>query len=162
MISRQVLIVATLTVSLIGISGCSRVAQNSIENAGESTGSAEQTTERAMQNGTTAHGGQALPASWPSDIPVFPDAFIDVVNESNSATEGPKYLLLFTTPASVSDVSTFYIESLARHGWNKDSDLQSSEGALMGFSKGDMLMTLTSGVADDKGSTSVSLAVGRK
>lgn len=155
MLSRSVLIIATLAVSFMGTSGCSGGTRNSTEEVIRGS-------EQVMERTPASNGGQALPASWPSDIPVYPDAIIDAVNESNSASDGSKYLVLFTTPASVSDVSTFYIESLTKLGWNKDSDLQTSEGSLMGFSKGDMLMMFSSGVADDKSSTSVSLAVGRK
>jgi hypothetical protein len=115
-------------------------------------------------NGTMAASGEGnitLPADFPSDVFVYPDAKITFSTSTPAnAADGTKasFMLAYGISQSVSDVVTKYKDEMAKNGWTKETE--ANYGAMMiNFKKGsrEIVITVTDNQDGKSGSTVVSL-----
>ncbi len=69
--------------------------------------------------GGVAGSNLALPADFPSDIPIYPDLNISGVNNV-----GQTRMIQGIADDSVEDVATFYLARMAAEGWTASADQQ--------------------------------------
>jgi len=95
-----------------------------------------------------------LPADFPDDVPVFPDATLVT---SVSAPDG--IMLSSESTAKPDDVLAFYKKELGSEGWTTEAEMNMGGQRMISLSKGDRQVTITA--SSDEGQTQISLTVGR-
>jgi hypothetical protein len=84
-----------------------------------------------------------IPKDFPKDVPLFKDAALAAVQDlANNA-----HNVIFTSTASVADISSFYQDQLTRAGWKIDQQFSRSNHAFARFQKGNLIANVT--VAED-------------
>lgn len=113
---------------------------------GTVTFSADDGSEVEVRSGK----GAALPANFPEDVPVYPDATILA-----SATSPDGIMVSCQSAADPKDVIAFYKEQVGGGGWTVDAEMNVGPQHIMSFAKGDRQLTVT--VTGDPGRTQISL-----
>jgi hypothetical protein len=153
-----------------------KIGENMVEKAIEkSTGqkadvSADgKTVSVKTGDGTMAASGEGtikLPADFPSDVFVYPDAKITFSTSTPAnAADGTKasFMLAYTVNPSVADVVAKYNEEMSKNGWTKETE--ANYGAMMiNFKKGnkEILLTVSDSQGDKTGATGVSITGSEK
>jgi hypothetical protein len=84
-----------------------------------------------------------IPQDFPKDVPVFKDAALAGVQDlANNA-----HNVIFTSTASVADISSFYQDKLTGAGWKIAQQFARSNHAFTSFQKGNLIANVT--VAED-------------
>jgi hypothetical protein len=79
----------------------------------------------------TAGESVRLPETWPSSVPVFPDATITYTGTVNTPEGSTGHTLTFTTSEPASAVASFYADALARDGWTVVANYATGDGAMI-------------------------------
>jgi hypothetical protein len=148
-----------------------KIGENMMEKAIEqSTGqkadvSADgKTVSVKTSDGTMSASGEGtikLPADFPSDVFVYPDAKITFSTSTPAnVADGTKasFMLAYTVSLSVADVVSKYNDEMVKKGWTKETE--ANYGAMMvNYKKGDkdILLTVSDSQGDKVGATGVSI-----
>jgi hypothetical protein len=94
--------------------------------------------------GTVTTNTNKLPANWPSDAPIYPNAKISQSGSVDTQIVGTEAssLVTLTTPDDIQMVNNFYKTELSNNGWTVNSAL--SNGALVFAIKGNRMINITS------------------
>lgn len=77
-----------------------------------------ETTGTVSTNGqVTATGPKGYPASWPSDVPKYPNGLVNTTAGNNPKSLPSEAGVVFTTNDSVKTVVSFYLNGLRANGW---------------------------------------------
>lgn len=87
----------------------------------------------------------SLPDNFPADVPLYPDARIEMAH-----SEGSSLNLIHKTSDSVDDVSQFFKTKLAEAGWADSETMDTPRGAVISVSQGNRRVTITIVGEDDK------------
>lgn len=85
------------------------------------TASTESTSTSAQTN-TGVKGVAGYPASWPADIPKYPNGIVSEKAGNNPASAPTEAAVVFTTKDSVKTVVSFYLKGLVANGWKITED----------------------------------------
>ena len=160
----RILSVSAIALALIG---CSRSAQeNMMEDSMErETGNeadvdiqADGSVKVETDEGTFQAGGSGeVPADWPNDVTVYENATVQFSGSSNPTTGEAGLALMLTTSDTVSQVSSFYTQSLKAAGWTITATMQQGEMTIIGATKGDRAFSLSAVQAD--GQTTITIGI---
>lgn len=75
-----------------------------------------------------------VPDDWPSSVPILSDAKLSFAGKMDGKGEG-SMSVLYTTGKSVSDVATYYTESLAENGWTIEAQMSTGDGSVVSATK---------------------------
>lgn len=75
-----------------------------------------------------------IPDNWPSSVPVLPDAKLSFAGTMSGKEEG-SVSVVYTTGKSVSDVATYYTESLVENGWTIEAQMSTGDGSVVSATK---------------------------
>lgn len=114
------------------------------------------TTTVTTDEGTMRTGGE-LPATWPSDAPVYPDATVAFSASTNPTTGKAGFGLMLTTAASTDDVAAFYKKELAGNGWTIAATMENAGTTVISATKDTRAMGLS--IAGGEGTTSITIGI---
>lgn len=173
MIRKKFYISGFISISLL-LSGCSlnptaslqqkaseTIAQKAIESQ---TGGKVQIDNNGQkitvkgENGETVIGGDDIPANFPKDVPLYPNAKPST-SWSSTAQNNQGVMVSLETSDLKSKVTDFYDKELPKNGWVVDSTTKTNDGAMYVIKKNnrDGWVTVS---ADSNGKTTIGLIVG--
>lgn len=114
------------------------------------------------KNGDTSVtvGKNTYPDNWPSDAPKYPNAQIQYSASSNPESGETGAIISFTTSDKLQQVIDFYKSELAKNGWKIEQTATVSQMTAISGSKDKMTYSVQI-VSDDKGNTTVTVAIGK-
>ena len=157
-------LVSVLAAFGIGVSGCSSIAEQAVEEiVEESTGievdeDGEQVTITG-EDGETLEigGGTTLPDDFPSDVPVYDGEIVS--STSFSAGEGQSYSVGIMADDAFADVVDWYKAEFLSEAWEvvgeTTADVDGSSTAILAYRKGEMEAGIT--VIEDSESPEVNI-----
>ena len=97
------------------------------------------TPAQVAQAKPTPTAPAAVPADFPSDVPIFKDAALAQIQDL--ANNG--HNVIFTTPSAMPAVTGFYQDSMAKAGFKVTQQFQRPDHAFFTFQKGDLIANVT-------------------
>jgi len=167
---KSAFLVALFFGATLALSGCSwvdQLGQKALEKTIESgtggklnidTEKKEMTIKGDNGESMTLSGGEntKLPADFPQDVFVFPDAkFVLVVSKIEN-----DYSVVYTTEAGLSEATSRYKDEFSANGWKEENEASLGEGIIFNFKKENRSVMVTVGMdksVDANGKTTVSI-----
>lgn len=161
-----------LAVSGFVLTGCSgkdmgeaafeRMMEQGIEQ--ETGGSArvdigEESMHIETNEGTMTMGGE-LPSNWPSDVPVYQGATVNLAGSTTPEGGDPGMMLMYSVPDAPAIVAKFYESGLAANGWKSKSTIKTEDITIWEMTKDDRTLSVT--VSAEDGGTSVAIGIEQK
>jgi len=121
--SLRVLLALAAIVAILAMSGCGFVVEQAVKSGVESaTGvkvdnSGDAVTVTGKDGSSTTVGGKELPATFPSDVPVFEGTIKSVMN--NKSDKGDVFVVGIDGGAAPAEVAAWYDEQLRSGGWTR-------------------------------------------
>jgi hypothetical protein len=116
-----------------------------------------QAVEVKTDAGTIKTGqGTTLPADFPADVTVYPDAVVQAIANATTQAGDGVYLVLVTSD-SVSQVDAYYAQRMVADGWKQQSSLSLAGVSSRTFVKGSRTGSVSATSRD--GQTYVTLTV---
>jgi hypothetical protein len=109
------------------------------------------------ENGEMSLGGGSLPASFPTDVPVY--AGLTPTMSFGDAKTGSG-TVIFGGKAGATEVSGWYEEQMKAKGWTETASENLGEGSAMSFTKGERQSSVL--VSGGNGNVSVTVTYGKK
>lgn len=165
-ISRSATVLCLAFAFLVVLVGCSSPGEKMMEKSIEDStgGEAEVDTDAdgsmriETEEGTfNMGGGTELPADWPADAAVFPEAQIQYTATVNPATGEPGAVVMLLTEESMEDVLAYYSDQLPADGWAMQGTMQGGGVAILSATKGERTLSLSVSASGEQ--TSITLAV---
>ena len=122
-------------------------------------GSVKITSDDGAEIEYSAGGDVAIPATWPSDMPVLDGATVSYVGSSNPATGEVGSVVMFQTEQSLEEVSAYYEQALADNGWTVESTVKTGDAVMFAGTKDTRTVSLYVS-SSDPGTTNVTLSIG--
>ncbi len=112
----------------------------------------ESTTITTEDGSTTSYGEVELPANFPADIPVYPNAKITFTHKSGDSQENAT--LSLESDGEIGEIDKWYTDEIANQGWTLDTNTSINEDDDTYYaylaSKGDRQLTISITPQDDK------------
>jgi len=142
---KRVALPVILLVLLLGLAGCSSIAEEAAERTVEGvTGvdideDGEKITIEGEEGEQVEIGsGTELPEDFPSDVPVYEDAEL-LASSTLTEGEAQNYYLSLQTTDSFEDVVAWYKDEMESAGWELEADSVTTSGgtssAILGYKK---------------------------
>lgn len=97
-------------------------------------------------------GNVSLPADWPSDIPVIDGAVLFYAGTVD-VENGQPASIMFQSKKSLSDVKTYYSQTIADNGWTAQSTMDTGNATVLVIKKGEREVGVYMVESDDGGTT---------
>lgn len=102
--------------------------------------------------------GQALPADWPADAPVFAGADVQYSASVNPSTGKPGKAVVLMTTKDAKTVEEFYKAALVREGWQTQEDARLPTGYVLSAKKDTRVFSLMITGADERTTITLGLS----
>ncbi len=114
----------------------------------------------AMQFATsegTVSTGNAVPADWPTDVPVYPGAAVQYSASVNPSGGKKGNALILMSLDDVQKVSDYYKDALGSQGWASVQVMNAGGTMIMSMTKDDRTLSLT--IAGSGGKTNITFGI---
>ena len=105
-------------------------------------------------------GSKELPATFPSDFPVYSNATVAGSVSGSQEGYGKGMFVTFTTQDALDSVVAFYTKELPSRGWEATSSFNTNEMKTWAVTKGDLEGSVSITTAD--GTTTIMVTLGEK
>jgi hypothetical protein len=150
----RIALLAALVAAMILVTGCQVVAEKAAQTAFETaTGAKVDTSDGSVtveKGGTKTTVGKEgeLPASFPTDVPVYQPSTIKGAVE-NATAKGSSYVIGLNVPDDAATVVSWYETEMEAAGWTIKQSVKLADGGMVSGEKGGLVLVATVGPATD-------------
>lgn len=101
-----------------------------------------------------------LPAGWPDDVPVYPEAKIELSGVKQDGGRAQGIGAIFITADSVQKAVDFFAEELPKRGWTLEQTAEINDAQILSAKKGNREFGLSA--AATAGQTRITIAITTK
>lgn len=146
--SKGALAVACVSIACLALTGCQMAAQETAQTivntamGGKVNANGNKITVKGQNGGQVTFGGsQTLPADFPKDVPIYPNARI-IASASANAGGKPAWEVTYLAPDAPQAVISWYAAQMKSNGWKSTAALGEGQGSVMNAQKANSALSV--------------------